>query len=147
MGERGQWQVASGKWRRESTGHSPLTEAFPYPRDAVDDIMETFPIVKRKDIQKYGEYRTKRMILEIYDDMAEARRANSEWRMANRKDGASEHRSPLAIRHLPFAALSTPRTPTDADGNFIPMTEWNKTNWPSHIHPPRNDSEVAHGAE
>ena len=38
-------------------------------RDDVDYIMETFPIVKRKDEAKYGEYRTKRMILEIYDEM------------------------------------------------------------------------------
>jgi hypothetical protein len=41
-------------------------------RDDVDYIMETFPIVKRKDAQKYGEYRTKRVILEIYDAMADA---------------------------------------------------------------------------
>jgi hypothetical protein len=41
-------------------------------RDDVDYIMETFPIVKRKDIAAQGEYRTKRMILEIYDAMAEA---------------------------------------------------------------------------
>jgi len=40
----------------------------------VDYIMETFPIVKRKDIAAYGEYRTKRMILEIYDAMAKAMR-------------------------------------------------------------------------
>ncbi|MBW2149370.1 MAG: N-6 DNA methylase [Deltaproteobacteria bacterium] len=43
-------------------------------RDDVDYIMETFPIVKRKDEQKYGEYRTKRVILECYDAMAEAMR-------------------------------------------------------------------------
>ena len=41
-------------------------------RNDVDYIMETFPIVKRKDEQQYGEYRTKRVILEIYDAMAEA---------------------------------------------------------------------------
>ena len=41
-------------------------------RDDVDYIMETFPIVKRKDIAAHGEYRTKRMILEIYDAMLEA---------------------------------------------------------------------------
>ncbi len=35
----------------------------------MDYIMETFPIVKRKDEKQYGEYRTKRMILEIYDEM------------------------------------------------------------------------------
>lgn len=43
-------------------------------RDDVDYIMETFPIVKRKDIAEHGEYRTKRVILEIYDAMAEAER-------------------------------------------------------------------------
>jgi hypothetical protein len=43
-------------------------------RDDMDYIMETFPIVKRKDEQKYGEYRTKRLILEIYDAMADAMR-------------------------------------------------------------------------
>jgi hypothetical protein len=34
--------------------------------------MDTFPIVKRKDEAKYGDYRTKRVILEIYDAMADA---------------------------------------------------------------------------
>jgi hypothetical protein len=41
-------------------------------RNDVDYIMETFPIVKRKDEQKHGHYRTKDKILEIYDAMAEA---------------------------------------------------------------------------
>ncbi|MBE2192839.1 MAG: class I SAM-dependent DNA methyltransferase, partial [Anaerolinea sp.] len=46
-------------------------------RDDVDYIMETFPIVKRKDIKatsdengEGGEYLTKRVILEMYDQMA-----------------------------------------------------------------------------
>jgi hypothetical protein len=38
-------------------------------RDDVDYIMETFPIVKRKDEKLYREYRTKRVILEMYDEM------------------------------------------------------------------------------
>lgn len=41
-------------------------------RDDVSYIMETFPIVKRKDEDKYGTYRTKELILEIYDKMASA---------------------------------------------------------------------------
>ena len=41
-------------------------------RDDVDYIMETFPIVKRKDEKEYGELRTKRVILEIYDEMRRA---------------------------------------------------------------------------
>jgi hypothetical protein len=39
-------------------------------RDDADYIMETFPIVKRKDEAQHGEYRTKRIILEMYDQMA-----------------------------------------------------------------------------
>jgi len=39
-------------------------------RDDVDYIMETFPIVKRKDEAAHGEYLTKRIILEMYDQMA-----------------------------------------------------------------------------
>ncbi len=35
-------------------------------------ILDTFPIVRRKDEQRYGEYRTKRVILEIYDALAQA---------------------------------------------------------------------------
>ncbi|HEX9131220.1 MAG TPA: hypothetical protein VF844_02890 [Ktedonobacteraceae bacterium] len=41
-------------------------------RDDVDYIMETFPIVKRKNQKLYGEYRTKRVILEMYDEMRRA---------------------------------------------------------------------------
>jgi hypothetical protein len=43
-------------------------------RDDVDYIMETFPIVRRKDEAAYGEYRTKRLVLEIFDALAEAQR-------------------------------------------------------------------------
>lgn len=38
-------------------------------RDDVDYIMETFPIVKRKDEVSYGSYRTKELILEIFDQI------------------------------------------------------------------------------
>lgn len=41
-------------------------------RDDVDYILETFPIVKRKDEAKYGTYRTKELILSIYDRMVVA---------------------------------------------------------------------------
>jgi hypothetical protein len=41
-------------------------------RSDVDYIMETFPIVKRRDEQKYGEYRTKRVTLGMYDKMTQA---------------------------------------------------------------------------
>lgn len=40
--------------------------------DDVAYIMDTFPIVRRKDEAEHGEYRTKRVIFEVYDDMAQA---------------------------------------------------------------------------
>ncbi|WP_280195338.1 Eco57I restriction-modification methylase domain-containing protein [Nocardia farcinica] len=49
-------------------------------RDDVDYIMDTFPIVKRKDEAAHGEYRTKRLILEVYDAMAEAERTGLPYR-------------------------------------------------------------------
>jgi hypothetical protein len=41
-------------------------------RDDVDYIMATFPIVKKKDEAKHREYRTQRVILEMYDVMRRA---------------------------------------------------------------------------
>jgi hypothetical protein len=41
-------------------------------RDDVDYIMETFPIVKRKDVAQWGSYRTKEQILDIYDRLQRA---------------------------------------------------------------------------
>ena len=49
-----------------------LFRLYGIEQNDVDYIMETFPIVKRKDIAEHGEYRTKRLILEVYDAMAEA---------------------------------------------------------------------------
>jgi hypothetical protein len=39
-------------------------------RDDTDYVLETFPIVKKNDEKKFGEYRTKRLILERYDALA-----------------------------------------------------------------------------
>jgi len=43
-------------------------------RDDTDYILDTFPIVRKNDEKAHGEYRTKRVILEIYDAMAKASR-------------------------------------------------------------------------
>lgn len=40
-------------------------------RADVDYIMETFPIVKRKDEAAHGEYRTKSVIVDMYEAMAD----------------------------------------------------------------------------
>ncbi|MFM2199248.1 MAG: hypothetical protein RLZZ505_2680 [Verrucomicrobiota bacterium] len=58
------------EWRQQPEA---LTRAFPTPRHAVSYIMDTFPIVKRKDEAKHnGHYRTKETILQIYDALAES---------------------------------------------------------------------------
>ena len=42
--------------------------------DDTDYVMDTFPIVRKNDEKVHGEYRTKRVILEVYDAMAAAAR-------------------------------------------------------------------------
>jgi hypothetical protein len=49
-------------------------------RDDADYILETFPIVKREDVKRHGEYRVKRTILEIYDAMQQAVKTGHPYR-------------------------------------------------------------------
>ena len=49
-----------------------LKASFPTPGHAVDYILDTFPVVRRKDEEKYGDYRTKLVILDIYDRLQQA---------------------------------------------------------------------------
>jgi hypothetical protein len=118
---------ADGHWRpaRKADGcpHDETPEElaelkrhFATPRDAVAYVMDTFPIVRRKDEEKYaGDYRTKRVLLEIYDAMQEAIRTGQPYR----------------TRLAP-----PPGPPQDADGKFIPYTQI-ANNPPPHIHLPR----------
>lgn len=62
----GTWKQAEKETDAE---YQALTAAFSTPRHAVDYIMDTFPIVKRKDEAAYGSYRTKERILAAYDAM------------------------------------------------------------------------------
>jgi hypothetical protein len=49
-------------------------------RDDAAYILDTFPIVRRKDEERFGEYRTQRVILEIYDALAESARTGQPYR-------------------------------------------------------------------
>jgi len=53
--------------------------AYGVPRDDVEYILDTFPIVKRRDEEQYGTYRTKDTILVIYDDMTACDPAGSPY--------------------------------------------------------------------
>ncbi len=110
--ENGSWQLAED----ESQEHySQLRASFPSPRHAVAYILDTFPIVRKRDEENFnGDYRTKRVILEIYDAIAE-----SIW--TNRP-----YQSPL---DPPLIRL-TCNLPMWKPGHPRP------SNWPRHIHPP-----------
>lgn len=66
------------RWEPERRGmlraelDAALFHLYGVSREDADYILDTFPIVKRKDEAKYGEYRTKRLIIEVYDRLAEA---------------------------------------------------------------------------
>jgi hypothetical protein len=65
------------EWERDAS--TALKAKLPTPRHAVEHIMETFPIVKKKDVEAHGTYRTKDTILSIYDEMAEAIRTGDPY--------------------------------------------------------------------
>jgi hypothetical protein len=69
-------------------------------RDDVDYIMETFPIVKRKDEAAYGSYRTKEVILRKYDELAR------EFVRVMRADLPEKDGSPTGERSSPAARAS-----------------------------------------
>ena len=49
------------------------------PREDVVHILDSFPKVQVKDEAEFGEYRTKRLILERYDAMVDAEAAGREY--------------------------------------------------------------------
>ena len=65
------------EWARDAT--PSLKANLLTPRDAVTHIMESFPIVKKKDIAAFSTYRTKDMILSIYDELSEAIRTGKPY--------------------------------------------------------------------
>jgi hypothetical protein len=73
---RGEWLQSSVSWSSNQRAHvraevdALMFHLYGIPRDDVDYIMETFPIVKRKDIAAHGEYLTKRLVMDIYDKLA-----------------------------------------------------------------------------
>ena len=89
--EDGGWRSgrrSDGRPRDETTDEfADLISRFPTPRDAVAYIMDTFPIVSRKDRVTYGEYRTKRLILDFLDSMQESLTAKEPY--WNRRDPRS----------------------------------------------------------
>lgn len=55
-----------------ANGTRELLAAFSTPRAAAEHILDTFPIVRRKDEAVHGDYRTKRLVLKVYDALQRA---------------------------------------------------------------------------
>jgi hypothetical protein len=68
-------------------------------RGDTDYVMDTFPIVRKNDLKAHAEFRTKRVILEIYDAMADAARTGKPYQTRLDPPPAD-----LAIAHPPRGA-------------------------------------------
>lgn len=124
---------ANGDWRKAENETAEdlarLKSSFSTPRDSVAYIMDTFPIVKRKDEAACGFYRTKDTTLEIYDEMARV--------MADNAIVEAAGQQPIAYYQTRLDP--PPGPPVDAAGQFIPLSEWHclDPHVISHIHSPR----------
>jgi hypothetical protein len=108
------------EWSRAASPE--LLKSLPTPRAAVAYIMETFPIVKRKDEEAHGHYRTKDRILALYDEL--------------------EH---CLASGQPFKSTLNPPPgpPTNPDGTFATLPAWPRgaempERWPTNLHPPQS---------
>jgi len=67
------WAPAPFRWDEERRARlraeldAIYAHLYGLGREDVDYILETFPIVKRKDVGRYGTYKTKEIILSHYD--------------------------------------------------------------------------------
>lgn len=86
-------------------------------RDELDYILETFPIVRKRDEEKYDEYRTKRLVLDAYDRIA-SRHDYEELIPLEARARSQESilvKSHTSIREVrPDAPLEKPTKPVDS---------------------------------
>jgi hypothetical protein len=111
-------------------------------REDVDYIMETFPIVKRKDEATYGEYRTKRVILEMYEEMAQCGRQTADGEIASGGGRAFDGRPQTADRG--------PQTKSGGQSSAVggrPFGSAQGKHYHTRLDPPPADSTVAHRGE
>lgn len=66
----------------------------------VDYILDTFPIVRRKDIAEHGEYRTKRVILDVFDAMQRAIGSGQPYRTILDPPPGQGARHPMKEQHV-----------------------------------------------
>jgi hypothetical protein len=73
------WDEERRSWLRTELD-AAIFHLYGIERDDIDYIMDTFPIVRRKDEAAYGEYRTKNRILQVYDALADATETGKQYK-------------------------------------------------------------------
>jgi hypothetical protein len=92
-------------------------------REDVDYILDTFPIVLRKDEQAHGEYRTKRVILEIYDEMRRAMESGTAYQTRLDPPPANGW-APPELAQEEIVTKSAPQLAETTDGKQSDLFVW-----------------------
>ncbi len=84
-------------------------ELFGLQREEVAHVLDTFPIVEKRDRKAHGEYRTKRAILEIYDAMVQAESSTYQTRLHPAPaDSLVAYPARFALPPMPAALTALP---------------------------------------
>ncbi len=77
----GSWLPLAGHSSRQGGTNEirRLKAHFSTPRQAVEYVLGTFPIVRRREESTYGYFRTRELIIAIYDQMQECKSAGKEY--------------------------------------------------------------------
>src|SRR5262249_20100915 len=86
-------------------------------------ILRSFPIVKRKDIQRHGRLRTKRMILEVYDKMKRVMESGETYQTSLDPPPANGWTPPESTREE-MVVNSAPMPAETADGKQSDLFAW-----------------------
>jgi hypothetical protein len=91
-----------------------------FERDAVEYVLGTFKRLGLNEVSKYGEYRTKRVILEIYDAMSEANRTGRAYRTRlNPPPADPSIAHPMRVAALPTMPSVIPQIPAAEEAAIV----------------------------
>jgi hypothetical protein len=89
-------------------------------REDTEYVMDAFPIVRKNDEKEHGEYRTKRVILEIYDAMVEAERSGKAYHTRlNPPPADPSVAHPMRVAALPTMPTVIPQLPAAEEAAIV----------------------------
>jgi len=100
-------------------------------RDDVDYILDSFPILRNKDLENFGEFRTKRVVLEMYDSLHEEMRNKVSYSYRPEKYSMNSH----SVDHSPDSEQVLPRasTPDIGPGTAAPPIALSSRSLNTHL--------------